>query len=36
MAVEAEKLRSFLGLRTVTYVERHPTLAVVDQDLAQG
>jgi 3',5'-cyclic AMP phosphodiesterase CpdA len=36
MAVEAEKLRSFLGLRTVTYVERHPTLAVVDLDLAKG
>ena len=36
MAVEAAKLRSFLGLRTVTYVERHPTLAVVDHDLAEG
>jgi len=36
MAVEAERLRSFLGLRTVTYVERHPTLAVVDLDLGRS
>jgi Icc protein len=36
MPVAADTLRSFLGLRTVTYVERHPRLAVVDTDLASS
>jgi 3',5'-cyclic AMP phosphodiesterase CpdA len=36
MVVDAPKLRSFLGLTTVSYVENHPTLAVVDSTLAQG
>ena len=36
MVVDAPKLRSFLGLTTVSYVENHPTLAVVDSTLAQS
>ena len=34
MVVEATKLRSFLGLTSVTYLENHPTLAIVDSTLA--
>ena len=34
MVVEASKLRSFLGLTRVSYVESHPTLAIVDSTLA--
>jgi hypothetical protein len=34
MLVEAPKLRSFLGLTSVSYVESHPTLAIVDSTLA--
>ena len=34
MLVDAPKLRSFLGLTSVSYVESHPTLAVVDSTLA--
>jgi Icc protein len=34
MAVDAPKLRSFLGLTSVAYVESHPTLAIVDSTLA--
>jgi len=34
MLVDAPKLRSFLGLTSVSYVENHPTLAVVDSTLA--
>ena len=33
MTVEATKLRSFLGLTKVSYVENHPTLAIVDSTL---
>jgi 3',5'-cyclic-AMP phosphodiesterase len=36
MLVEAPKLRSFLGLTSVSYVENHPTLAIVDVTLAAG
>ena len=35
MLVEAPKLRSMLGLTTVSYVENHPTLAIVDSTLAR-
>ena len=31
---DAPKLRSFLGLTSVSYVESHPTLAIVDSTLA--
>jgi len=34
MVVEATKLKSFLGLTSVSYVENHPTLAIVDSTLA--
>jgi 3',5'-cyclic AMP phosphodiesterase CpdA len=34
MRVEAGRLRSFLGLTRVSYVESHPTLAIVDSTLA--
>ena len=34
MLVEAPRLRSFLGLTSVSYVESHPTLAIVDSTLA--
>jgi hypothetical protein len=34
MVVEAPRLRSFLGLTQVNYVETHPTLAIVDATLA--
>lgn len=34
MTVEATQLRSFLGLTKVSYVENHPTLAIVDSTLA--
>ncbi len=34
MVVDAPKLRSFLGLTTVQYVENHPTLAIIDSTLA--
>lgn len=34
MVVDAPKLRSFLGLTSVQYVESHPTLAIVDSTLA--
>jgi len=34
LVVEAPKLRSFLGLRSVTYVERQTPLAIVDATLA--
>jgi 3',5'-cyclic AMP phosphodiesterase CpdA len=34
MLVDAPKLRSFLGLTSVNYVENHPTLAIVDSTLA--
>jgi 3',5'-cyclic-AMP phosphodiesterase len=34
MLVDAPKLRSFLGLTSVSYVESHPTLAIVDSTLA--
>ncbi|HWA88259.1 MAG TPA: metallophosphoesterase [Opitutus sp.] len=33
--VDAPKLRSFLGLTSVNYVESHPMLAVVDSTLAE-
>ncbi len=36
MVVEATKLRSFLGLTSVSYVESHPTLAIVDSTLADA
>jgi Icc protein len=36
MVVEAAKLRSFLGLTSVSYVESHPTLAIVDSTLADA
>ncbi len=36
MLVEAPKLRSLLGLTSVSYVENHPMLAVVDSTLAGG
>jgi 3',5'-cyclic AMP phosphodiesterase CpdA len=35
MRVDAPLLRSFLGLTSVSYVESHPTLAIVDSTLAQ-
>lgn len=35
MVVDAPKLRSFLGLTSVQYVESHPTLAIVDSTLAK-
>jgi 3',5'-cyclic-AMP phosphodiesterase len=34
MLVDAPKLRSFLGLTSVSYIESHPTLAIVDSTLA--
>jgi hypothetical protein len=34
MLVDAPQLRSFLGLTSVSYVESHPTLAIVDSTLA--
>ena len=34
MLVDAPKLRSYLGLTSVSYVENHPTLAIVDSTLA--
>ena len=34
MVVAAPRLRSLLGLTTVSYVESHPTLAIVDSTLA--
>ena len=34
MKVEAPRLRSLLGLTSVSYVESHPTLAIVDSTLA--
>jgi len=34
MKVDAPLLRSYLGLTSVSYVENHPTLAVVDSTLA--
>jgi Icc protein len=34
MAVPAPQLRSLLGLTSVSYVESHPTLAIVDSTLA--
>jgi 3',5'-cyclic AMP phosphodiesterase CpdA len=34
MVVDAPKLRAFLGLTSVAYVENHPTLAIVDSTLA--
>jgi 3',5'-cyclic-AMP phosphodiesterase len=34
MLVEAPRLRSMLGLTSVSYVESHPTLAIVDSTLA--
>ena len=34
MLVDAPRLRSFLGLTSVSYVESHPTLAIVDSTLA--
>ena len=33
MLVDAPRLRSFLGLTSVSYVESHPTLAIVDSTL---
>jgi 3',5'-cyclic AMP phosphodiesterase CpdA len=36
LVVEAPKLRSFLGLRSVTYVERQTPLAIVDATLASN
>jgi hypothetical protein len=36
LIVEAPKLRSFLGLRSVTYVERQTPLAIVDATLASN
>jgi Icc protein len=36
MLVDAPRLRSFLGLTSVSYVENHPTLAIVDSTLASG
>ena len=36
MKVEAPRLRSLLGLTSVSYVESHPTLAVVDSTLSEG
>lgn len=33
MKVDAPKLRSYLGLTSVNYVENHPTLAVIDSTL---
>jgi 3',5'-cyclic-AMP phosphodiesterase len=36
MVVEAPKLRDFLGLTRVQYIESHPTLAVVDSTLSNG
>jgi 3',5'-cyclic AMP phosphodiesterase CpdA len=34
MLVDAPRLRSFLGLTSVSYVESHPTLAIVDSTLS--
>ena len=34
MLVDTPRLRSFLGLTSVSYVESHPTLAIVDSTLA--
>jgi hypothetical protein len=34
MLVDAPKLKSFLGLSRISYVESHPTLAIVDATLA--
>ncbi|HZZ58488.1 MAG TPA: metallophosphoesterase [Opitutaceae bacterium] len=36
MPVPGGQLRSYLGLSSVTYLENHPTLAVVDSTLASG
>jgi 3',5'-cyclic AMP phosphodiesterase CpdA len=36
MVVEAPRLRSLLGLTSVSYVESHPTLAIVDSTLASS
>jgi len=36
MLVEAPRLRSMLGLTSVSYVESHPTLAIVDSTLASS
>ena len=36
MLVDAPKLKSFLGLTSVSYVERHSPLAIVDTTLANG
>jgi Icc protein len=36
MLVDAPKLRSYLGLTSVSYVESHPTLAIVDSTLASS
>jgi Icc protein len=36
MVVDAPQLRSFLGLTRVSYIETHPTLAIVDSTLAAG
>lgn len=36
MAVPAPQLKSMLGLTNVTYVESHPTLAIVDETLASA
>ena len=36
MVVDAPKLRSFLGLTQVSYIESHPTLAIVDPTLADS
>ncbi len=36
MVVDAPKLKSFLGLTSVQYVESHPSLAVIDSTLASS
>jgi 3',5'-cyclic AMP phosphodiesterase CpdA len=36
LVVEAARLRSTLGFRSVSYIERHTTLAVVDSTLTAG
>jgi 3',5'-cyclic-AMP phosphodiesterase len=36
MLVDAPKLRSYLGLTSVSYVESHPTLAIVDSTLSSS
>ena len=36
MLVDAPRLRSFLGLTQVSYVESHPALAIVDATLASN